>query len=739
MDDAAIEKALGEVRSIKRAGDIAGAERLCRQLTLQHPRHAMAHGLLGHLLRHLGRDDEALRELTIAIEHEPGLAAAWNEIAIVTLNAGDLSGSEAAARRLCLLSPNDPWSWFTLGHVLSVASSYPEAEKAFERARNMPGAIEARISLVGDAIARKHAEGAIKHGEAATRLAPDNADAWAALGEALAYAEQHDRAVNVLRTACRLAPRDPRLLKRLATMFGILRRGGDELVDIRSRILALEPDSIEALESLGLALISAQRDAEAVSALRRLRKVAPGNLLSRWIEFHVPEQPGFRSIEERVTWFANWQSGLGEFETLDPHTSGLAEQARKILGSSPNFNLAYLGEVDVDLHRRHARVVRKLLDAACNHRLVDVAPRFIGQRRRRIGIVSGCLRKHSVSRAWGEALLALPRADFEVHVFYTSTVEDAMVQRFRDRADNFHAGMANFATWTQRLREAQLDIAIFLDLGLDVINQSLAAVRHAPVQIATWAHPVTTGADSIDYFLSAEATEPADARFHYTETLHCLPNLGGCFATPEPVATAASGNPRNPHLMCVQNLVKLQPEHDALFARIAASVPASRFSFLTAATPRQADVFKKRLYAELQRHAVDSSRVRVLPLLDAAQYRYEIACADVLLDTIGFSGGMTTLDALWCDKPVLTLPGALMRGRQTYAMLKRIGLTDLIASDNDDYVLRAIALARDDEYRAAIGRQIGERKRELFEDRTVCTALADLLRTIEAPDMNTSV
>ena len=383
----------------------------------------------------------------------------------------------------------------------------------------------------------------------------------------------------------------------------MLSRADDELVDIRQRLLALEPDSIEASEKLGLALIGARRGAEAVVTMRQLHAKAPDNLLSRWIEFHLPEQPGFRSVEDRAAWLANWQRGLSEFEALDPLTPSLAEQARKILGSIPNFSLSYLGGANVDLHRRHARVVRKLLHAASNGSLVDAPQRPIGTGRRRVGVISSCLHRHSVSRAWSGALLALPREDFELHVFYTGVVDDDQVQRFRERAEHFQGGATNFAVWTQRLHEARLDIAIYLDLGMDVINQCLAAVRHAPVQIATWAHPVTTGADTIDYFLSADATEPADARDHYTEILHRLPRLGGCFALPQAVSTDPPAAGASVHLMCVQSLFKLQPEHDALFARMAADAPASRFSFLTAATARQAAVFEQRLHAELHRHA----------------------------------------------------------------------------------------------------------------------------------------
>jgi len=730
-EEIAFEQDLEQVRGLLRHNDVEGAERLCRNLISRHPGRTQAHEQLGRILLRAERFGDALTELKTAVQIDPAFAPAWKSMAIVGLTGGDSTVAEMAARRLCALRANDPWSWFMLGHALSTMSRFEEAETVFERARRSPGAVEARISLVQDAIARKNLQGAIKHGERATHWAPGDANAWAALGHAFTCAGQHQNAVEALRKACQIAPCDAESLKRLATALGMLRRADDELVDIRQRLLALEPDSIEAREKLGLALIGARRGAEAVVTMRELHAKAPDNLLSRWIELHLPEQPGFRSLEDRAAWMDNWQRGLSEFEALDPRTPNLGEQARKILGSIHNFSLAYLGGADVDLHRRHARVVRTLLQSATDGSVTDAPQRPIGTGRRRVGIISSCLHRHSVSRAWSGALLALPREDFELHVFYTDVVDDDQVQRFRDRAENFQGGATSFSVWSQRLHEARLDIAIFLDLGMDVINQCLAAVRHAPVQIATWAHPVTTGAETIDYFLSADAAEPGDARDHYSEVLHRLPRLGGCFALPQSVALDPPPAGAGAHLMCVQSLFKLQPEHDALFARMAAGAPAARFSFLTAATARQTAVFEQRLHAELQRHAVDPSRFRVLPTLSVEQYSYELTSADLLLDTVGFSGSMTTLDSLWQERPVLTLPGKLMRGRQSYAMLSQLELDDLIASDPDDYVHRAAALAQNRDQRDAIRKQIRERKHQLFEDREVSMALADFLRAVE--------
>lgn len=724
------------IQSLLARGDVAGAERDCHTLIAATPHDPTAHALLGHVLRRQQRDIDARSSLQRAVALAPTFGQAWKDLAIVELRGGNGTAGEIAARHARACLPDDPWPAFMHGHALSLLRRHAEAETAFsESLRGGEPMAQARLGLAQDALARKDLEDASFHAAASVGSLPQSPDAWSLFGEVLVATQRMTEATAAFRQALHCAPDDAATLDRLAQQIDATRVGGDELVEIRQRQLARTPDSSTALQALGLALVGAQRQSEALDVFATLREREPDNLLARWMGFQLPAWPHFHSEEDRQAYRANWIAGLAWFEALDLTTPEHAIDAQAVLGSVPNYTLAYLGEADVDLHGRHARVVRRLIEAAAAGHVVDAAIRPITRNRRRIGVISHCLRKHSVTRAWGEAILALPRKDFELQVFYTGTTEDASVERFRQRADRFQSGSHTYLDWSQQLHAAELDIAIFLDIGMDVVNQLLASVRFAPVQVATWAHPVTTGMPTIDCFLSADLAEPADAAAHYSETLVRLPRLGGCFPLPRfplpqaPVIAAQSDG--TTRLICLQNLAKLHPGHDVLFTRIAAAVPQARFTVMSGAPSHHAEDLAARLHAAARRAGVDPSRFRVLPLLGESQYWRELAAADIVLDSLDFSGAMTTLDALWHDRPVITLPGALMRGRQTYAMLRLLDLDELIARDMDDYVRRAVLLASEPARRADIVRQIAQRKHRLFEDRSVCTALADFLRTVE--------
>jgi hypothetical protein len=85
--------------------------------------------------------------------------------------------------------------------------------------------------------------------------------------------------------------------------------------------------------------------------------------------------------------------------------------------------------------------------------------------------------------------------------------------------------------------------------------------------------------------------------------------------------------------------------------------------------------------------------------------------ADVFLDTIGFSGFNTVMQAVDCGLPVVTREGRFMRGRLGSAILDRMGLSDLVAKTENEYIDLAVKLAGDPHYGTKFGNVWGRRTR----------------------------
>jgi predicted O-linked N-acetylglucosamine transferase (SPINDLY family) len=111
------------------------------------------------------------------------------------------------------------------------------------------------------------------------------------------------------------------------------------------------------------------------------------------------------------------------------------------------------------------------------------------------------------------------------------------------------------------------------------------------------------------------------------------------------------------------------------------------------------------------------------------------AQCDVMLDSVGWSGGNTTLEALAQDLPVITCEGELMRGRVSAGILRMMGMPEAIAGGVDDYVALAIRIGKDAAWRTALKTRIASDKHRLYRDRTSIAALEDFLDRAARPQL----
>jgi protein O-GlcNAc transferase len=84
----------------------------------------------------------------------------------------------------------------------------------------------------------------------------------------------------------------------------------------------------------------------------------------------------------------------------------------------------------------------------------------------------------------------------------------------------------------------------------------------------------------------------------------------------------------------------------------------------------------------------------MVPFVPPEEYFGWYGKVDIALDTMPFSGGTTTCDAIWMGVPVVTCPGVRSWSRSASSILATVGLNDWIANSNEDYVRRAVQFAR---------------------------------------------
>jgi predicted O-linked N-acetylglucosamine transferase (SPINDLY family) len=313
-------------------------------------------------------------------------------------------------------------------------------------------------------------------------------------------------------------------------------------------------------------------------------------------------------------------------------------------------------------------------------------------------------------------------------------MRDGATEEAAGLCERFVPGPLPAERWRETILADAPDVLIYPEVGMDATVGWLAAQRLAPTQCVAWGHPETSGLPTLDYFLTSAAMEPADGGQHYTERLIRLPELSIYYepleAQPVPLARSELGfRPNAPLFWCAQSLYKYLPQYDCVFPRIADELGDCQFVFVRYPFgDHVTDLFRRRLGRAFAAHGRDAAdHCVILPVLDQQRFVAAAGLCDVVLDSIGWSGGATSLESLTRDLPIVTLPGALMRGRHTMAMLELMGVTDTIAATLDDYVSLAAGLARDRERRMEVQKAIAGAKHRLYRDDACIAALEEFL------------
>ncbi|MGH8230466.1 MAG: tetratricopeptide repeat protein [Steroidobacteraceae bacterium] len=689
------------------AGRLTEAEKLYWQVLRSDSHHADALHFLGVIAHQNQRHDVAIDLIGQAIGQNAKVPAFHTNLGNALKASGRLDDAATAYRRALALKPDHAPAHYNLGVVLDALGSADQAAAAYARAVALnPQHAEAHNNLGNALQAQGQLEQALASYRRALALKPNYAEAHGNLGNVHRSQGRLEDALASYRNALAHKPDYAEAHHNLG--LALLDQG--KLTDAEAslrRALALRANYAEAYSNLGNTLKEQGKPAEALGAYQCALAIDPDCVEAR-LGLALAVIPIFAASDADSTGVCG--SFARSLEELSSWSHAHPGKLGKAVGSHQPFYLAYRpGDLTALLARYGELVCAEASSYWQGHvgALADEAPHGA---RTRLLIVSGQVRHHPV---WDVVLRGLithiDRARFEVLLYHTRALVDEETDWARRQVDRFVAGPRSTRAWLAEIARDRPAVIFYPEVGMDPAACTLATLRLAPLQVAGWGHPVTTGLPSIDLYLSGELLEAADADQHYRERLVRLPGTGVCTEL-RPQAAAPWNAPARPdglvRFALCQQPIKFDPADDRLLALIAKAAGPSEFWL--ASPNRQAwasERLRERLAAAFRAEGLDpEAHLRVTPWMRPGAFLGYLDQMDVFLDCPAFSGYTTAWQAIHRGVPIVTLEGAFQRQRLAAGLLRQIGITDGVAATRDQYrdlAVRAAHEARDPQLRSA--------------------------------------
>lgn len=548
-------------------------------------------------------------------------------------------------RRAIVLHPDFPEAFSNLGELHRSLGHLKEAISAFRQAIALkPDYYEAHSNLSNALCENGNPDESITASRMAISFNPEYPEAHLNLGNALREKGYMSEALIAYRTAISLRSDYATAHYNLGvTLYDCAQM--DEAVIAYRQAIALKPDYAKAYTNLGTALKDMGRLDEAIHAFRTAAELKPGNTLAHCnlintLHFH-PDHDERSISEEHRHWRRQFE------EPLKAH---------------------------ILPHRNDRNRQRKL----------------------RIGYVSPDFRKHCQSFFTIPLLSHHDHSFFEIYCYADIPHPDEITARIRSYSNTWRntTGLSDDDV-ACLIRNDQIDILVDLTMHMAFNRLTVFARKPAPIQITWLAYPGSTGLQSIDYRLTDPWLDPPEHPTDlYSEKSIQLPDTFWCYDpldnVPDVTPLPAALNSGSLTFGSLNNYCKVNEGVLLLWSKVLCAVKDSRLLLLS-----KKGSHRQHALDFFQRCGVASERIEWFTPAPRADYMSAYQRIDIGLDTFPYNGHTTSLDSFWMGVPVVTLVGKTVVGRGGLSQSMNLGLPELIAYTEEQYIHIAKSLSSD--------------------------------------------
>lgn len=649
----------------KRAGNLENSLQAFQELAHLQPRDPNHQMDLVEAMLSLGHTEQALEKLNSVIIHHPDNSAAHGKLGQIYQKQGEISQALVSYARALKNQPYNPIILEKFGAILRTQGNQ---------------------------------DGALVCFKSAVEASPNSAELLDAYGVTLRNQERLGAAENAFRQALKIHPGYTQALRNLCHLLEVHGRFAEAEAGLL-RCAEIDNESPESLYEIGRNLVQQKKEDEALEWLRRAIKAQPD-----YAAAHITLSAALNATKDPLAAMEEIKASIKVLPNI-PHlhtnlgivnlSLSRADDAiacfRKALEIAPNFSharssmlfaLSHSTKITPEeLYREHRAYGKLIEDAVAGRVYTTHTNSRIPDRPLKVGFVSADFRNHAVAQFVIPFFDALAQHSDIISYAYSNTgARDGSTLAIEK---NIHVWRA-IANWTNdefvdKVREDEIDILVDVS-GHTAGNRLGAFARHpAPIQVTWLGYPGTTGLKAMDYkFLNALYLKPDGAEnFHaqFTEKLVLYPPSFTFKKNQEKIDVGPAPCLKNGYLTfgSFNRLNKISHEVVSVWCQIMRAIPDARL--IMGAMPSNGA--PEEVVQWFEAEGVSLDRVFFYPRTGLSEYLKLHEQVDLCLDTFPYTGGTTTLHALWLGVPTLTIAGDTVSGRQSSANLHSVGLGEV--------------------------------------------------------------
>ncbi|MBY0403718.1 MAG: tetratricopeptide repeat protein [Cyanobacteria bacterium] len=523
---------------------------------------------------------------------------------------------------------------------------------------------------------------------------------------------------------------DPKFIKAYLNL-GTLQFASDQFrqsIETFEKLITIAPDHEDAICALGNAYYRLGDLEKSGHYFEIACRANPGKKLYTWrneticpIFFDSEEQIlSYRDhLMERLNYYGNLEFSVTLQDLINT-------------GCQPSFFLNYQGQNERPIKEQYGNVFNQILEKQFPE-LLTLPQRKEHSDKIRVGFLVTEHHEGVFCKLTAGFINKLPREIFDIFVICSDKSKAYITTRVT-HPETYYINAGKFLDCIETVKKECLDILLHYEVGTDGANYFLPFFNMAPVQFTTFGLPVTTGIPTMDYFLSSVKTEPENSQNYYTEKLIKFKDDPIYFYRPQlqqPLKTKEDFglNPAQTFYYCPQNLFKFHSDFDPILAEILDQDPQGQIYLLESMEANWQKMFLERFSKNpvVKKNPSLLDRLKFKGRMNHFEYLNFTALADVMLDTIHYTGGTTSFEALSFGIPIVTMPFESTRSRQTLGNYRTMGVDSCVVSSTEAYIEKALKLGTDKDYRESIHQEILQHNDSLFENESVIEEMTAFL------------